>query len=293
LASARIEGSGDGDLSSGWEINSVGGFCAGAGEPRVGLGETDACLAASRTHASASSSLSLLFFPSIFADTPAPKSLLKRPQVPDGAEPILARPRPIPAFFFGDEGTTSEVGSLTDGALKPTAKLFRLAKYPDGLRSAEDGRDTGAAEGVLEDWKGAFLLGESGFGLGAVFATGAGVGDSSAAGSATPNHFPARACRFAGLGLSRSSSTSLCCCDGRGRFAGEVRDADEGSSFLGDVRETGGANAAENVGFAFVFEGELDDLVGEGARGVNINAVEGTVGAGSWVVDGSASDLLF
>jgi hypothetical protein len=86
---------------------------------------------------------------------------------------------PIPAFFFGGDGAvTEEAGSLICGALKPTAKLFRLAKYPDGLRSAEDGRDAGSTKVVPEDWKGAFLLGESGFRFGAVFATGAGVGDS-------------------------------------------------------------------------------------------------------------------
>jgi hypothetical protein len=78
-------------------------------------------------------------------------------------------------------------------------------------------------------------------------------------------------------------------------LAGEERDVDEGSGFLGDSRTTGGANAAENAGFAFGFEGELDDLVGEGALGVNVNAVEGVVAEGlaCWVVDGSASDLSF
>ena len=53
-----------------------------------------------------------------------------------------------------------------------------------------------------------------------------------------------------------------------------MRDVDEDSGFLGDGRATGGANAAENVGLGFVFEGVLDDLVGEGDRGVNADAVE-------------------
>ena len=51
-----------------------------------------------------------------------------------------------------------------------------------------------------------------------------------------------------------------------------MRDAEEDPGFLGDGRATGGANAAENVGLGFVFEGVLDDFVGEGDRGVLADA---------------------
>lgn len=149
---------------------------------------------------------------------------------------------------------------IVDGMLKLTAKLFLLAKYPEGRRRAE-GRLLGSAR-VAGARNGAFLLGESGLGGGIgcfLFATGESDVSLSLEPSVAPNHFPANACRFAGLGWSRSISSVSSCVDGRGRLAGEECGSVGGAGFLGDGRVTGGAKAAEKLGLGFGFEGDAGD----------------------------------
>jgi hypothetical protein len=145
--------------------------------------------------------------------------------------------------------------------------LFLRAKYPEGLLIEEvaalEGRTgTGLA------WKGALLLGDSGFGFELPAAEPTFCGSDT---EVLATHLPAMAILFAGLGLSPSElARSLLSLEGAGRFFGEGR-------------ATGGANAAvgicerlakPNVGLEGTFA-----LDGEGVEGWGVGgAVEVDLG---------------
>lgn len=253
-ASCRGMRSGAGELGRGE---------AGAGDPLVGLGAATACREASRTHSWASCAFSFPF------SRPDPAFLSNRAHVFEAPDPILARPSPRPAFFFGEDLTKGAGASSSSVGFgpSPVPRLFLRAKYPDGLRKEEEGR--GADAPAAGGWKGAFLLGDRGFGFAVVDIV-------SSAGAEAICHLSATAGRFEGLGRSKSifsislAPPSVVC---RGRLLGDL-----GAIFFGLARATEGANAAENP-----FDG--DEGAETGALPFDGEATRGVKENGTGIVD--------
>lgn len=258
---------------------------AGAGEPLDGVGEAAACRSASRVQASLSAGAFSFAFP-----LSGTALLSNRVQASEGAEPMLTRPRPRPAFFFGDLGAVGAVvfsaSGLSVSVPKPAPILFRRAKYPDGRRNADGAR--GAAELVEAACfarKGARLLGSNGLGFGTSTGGVDGRVSTEPDGVDAAFHLPAIAKRLAGLGLCSESlsgsrgrllgdgaATTLPATDSRfvvaspsallaGRLPGEVGVIFGGGRTKGPV---------ENGGLVVPFEGEVGaegtGFLGEGGR---------------------------